>query len=88
MSEARRLVVEEACPDCGFVAPMRTVLSVPTDEMVEASAKAMFKAGADMEGNTYPRRLARTALTAAFNTLGIQETRHNPVDKRVTGPRQ
>jgi hypothetical protein len=49
------------------------ILNVPTEEMVSAAAKAMFKTGADMEGNTYPRRLARAALTAAFNTLGIQE---------------
>lgn len=39
---------------------------VPPASQVEAAAKAMFRAGADMEANQYPRRLARAALIAAM----------------------
>jgi hypothetical protein len=74
--------------------PARRVLSAPTEEMVSAGVEMLCAVG---RGSTHESRAMRNAgnyaavrviLTAAFNTLGIQETRHNPVDKRVTGPRQ
>ena len=48
----------------------RRVLSVPTDQMVEAATAEMAKrTGRDIFVSDI-----RAALTAAFNTLGIQET--------------
>jgi hypothetical protein len=48
----------------------RRVLSVPTDQMVDAATAEMAKrTGRDIFVSDL-----RAALTAAFNTLGIQET--------------
>jgi hypothetical protein len=53
----------------------RRVLSIPTDQMVEAAAAAIWVKLPRYE-LFYPEceRTARTVLTTAFNTLGIQET--------------
>jgi hypothetical protein len=54
----------------------RRVLSVPTEEMVEVAAKTYVEAKypmLDLATNVYDRELMLAALTAAFNTLGIQE---------------
>jgi hypothetical protein len=52
----------------------RRVLSVPTDQMVEIAAKAIHETtAAASDGPQFWLTEARAALTAAFNTLGIQE---------------
>jgi hypothetical protein len=60
----------------------RRVLSVPTDQMVEAGNQAWHEGWAAWWKNGEPdwsdpdeagRRIVTAALTAAFNTLGIQE---------------
>jgi hypothetical protein len=68
----------------------RRVLSAPTEEMVEAAAMALLQLRVgSIDSPTFGafasdevcRYQARTILTAAFNTLGIQEkadTTQNP----------
>jgi hypothetical protein len=51
----------------------RRVLTVPTEEMVEAVALSLHFAGEGERSSGCYRDLARAALTAAFNTLDIQE---------------
>ena len=50
----------------------RVVLSVPTVEMVEAALDAFYD---PPPGSAFVTERMRAALTAAFNMLGIQETR-------------
>jgi hypothetical protein len=68
----------------------RRVLSVPTDQMVEIAAEALLQLrvgsidsptfGAFASDEVY-RYQARTILTAAFNTLGIQEKADTTLNK-------
>jgi hypothetical protein len=90
MSEARlELVVECEHGEFGFHrigewyqcdGGPRRVLSVPTDQMIEAAAQTIDdEIGGDIAPTLrkWPNLVhdvARAALTAAFNTLGIQET--------------
>jgi hypothetical protein len=69
----------------------RRVLSVPTEEMVEAAAKALFDETRLTHPDTWEtapersreanRGFVRAALAAAFNTLGIQEKADTTLNK-------
>jgi hypothetical protein len=68
----------------------RRVLSVPTDQMVEAGNQAWHEGWAAWWKNGEPdwsdpdeagRRIVTEILTAAFNTLGIQEKADTTLNK-------
>jgi hypothetical protein len=62
-------------PSCFCPGNQRRVLSVPTEEMVRAFENAYweYKRNNDVTDTPDHRKMFRAALTAAFNTLGIQE---------------
>jgi len=60
--------------ECFCPGGSRRVLSVPTDEMVYRAGEALWGMSKNGDPDEDFQPQARVALTAAFNTLGIQET--------------